>query len=99
MRRVFALGFVYFLYCACSAPASVTAEPAAAPSPSPNPAPSALAEGSEAGPAPAGSASASPPKKAPDVVKTPPEAAKPKVANQSSADVDDSACPEGMQLV
>jgi len=100
MRRAFALGFVYFLYCACSAPASITAEPAAVPAPAvvPAPAPSALAE-AEAVPAPAGSASASPPKKAPDSAKTPPDTAKPKVANQSSADVDDSACPEGMQLV
>ncbi len=98
MRRAFALGFVYFVYVACAAAPSptapITAEP---PSSSPalvtsaaTPTPSESAEAPQ--PAPAGSASA-PPKKA----TKPPES--PHVANKSSADVDDSACPDGMQLV
>src|SRR5258706_6339431 len=108
MRRVFALGLLYFSYVACSgAAAPIAAEPAS-PSQSPSPAlpaPSAaLAERGETVATPAGSASSTPPKAVPkpvDTAKTQGEAngAAPRVANQSSADVDDSACPEGMQLV
>ena len=103
MRRAFALGLFYFVYAACAASPSVTAEPradvshadtAASSAPTPlepsvNP-PAAL---------PAGSAA---PKPAPSTqpAKTSPKAAEtPKVANKSSADQDDSACPAGMQLV
>ena len=98
MRRVLALGFIYFMYVACSASSPpIAAEPAAPPAPSASPSP-ALSASASAAPtedesAPAGSASTAPPKTPPK----PPEAAK--VANKSSADVDDSACPEGMQLV
>ena len=102
MRRVLALGFAYFMYVACSASSPpIAAEPAAPPSPNPAipSASSAPAEGGENASAPAGSSSAAPVKAAPKS----PEAAKPakpgNVANKSSPDVEDSACPEGMQLV
>ena len=97
MRRAFALGFVYFLYVACAASPSITAEPqppvpvSASASPAP-PAPIASAPREVVSARPAGSASA-----APKGTAKPPEA--PKTANKSSADQDDSACPEGMQLV
>jgi formylglycine-generating enzyme len=89
MRRVFALTFVFFVYAACAgsqpAPeALATAEPPAPPV-APTSAPSASSIPS-AEPAPTEEVAA-PPKK------------QTKVANQSSADVDDSACPAGMQLV
>jgi hypothetical protein len=99
MRRVFALGFVYCAYVACAGAqaqpeALATAEP-------PAPLPSASAAGSPPSTAdaePAGSTSAPPPVGAPpktgDKASTPP-----KVANKSSADLDDSACLDGMQLV
>jgi len=97
MRRAFALGFAYFAYVACAASPSINAEP-----PSPNPAPSAATAA-----APAPSALPSPPEQAapagvpsaqsPKGATKPPEA--PRVANKSSADVDDSACPDGMQLI
>jgi formylglycine-generating enzyme len=93
MRRVFALGFVYFMYVACAASPSITAEP---PSPSPSPSPSsspAIVAPAASDVTAAGSASAQPSK----ATAKPPEAAK--VANKSSADRDDSACPEGMQLI
>jgi formylglycine-generating enzyme len=100
MRRAFSLGFVYFAYVACAASPSISAEPSspdpvpdatpvvasAAPSPSPPPTP--VDEATPAG-APSAPSAKGPPK--------PPETAR--VANKSSADVDDSACPDGMQLV
>ncbi|MDF3065532.1 MAG: Branched-chain acyl-CoA dehydrogenase [Polyangiaceae bacterium] len=91
MRRAFALGVVYFTYVACAgSQSSISAEPAPAPAAiaSAPSAPSATA--SE--PPPAGSASAAP------TAKKSSESPK-KVANQSSADADDSACPDGMQLI
>jgi sulfatase modifying factor 1 len=98
MRRAIALGFVYFTYVACAAtPAPTAAGTIAAEPASPSPAPAtSMAPSSEsvqaATPEPAGSTSAAPAKAA-----KPPEA--PHVANKSSVDVDDSACPDGMQLV
>ncbi len=103
MRRAFAFGFVYFVYVACAAapaPAGNGAIAAEPPSPSPSVAPLASVAvpppsqgGEDPIPAgPAGSASAAPAKAA-----KPPQA--PHVANKSSGDVDDSACPDGMQLV
>jgi formylglycine-generating enzyme len=98
MRRAFALGFLYFAYVACaSSPAPITAEPIpATPAPAPSAIP-ALPEAVEEA-LPAGSSSAAPsakktataPKKAADV---------PQPSHQTSANGDDSACPEGMQLV
>jgi sulfatase modifying factor 1 len=91
MRRVFALGFVYFAYVACAGSQTqtepvVVAEP---PAPPPTSAPSAA----ETVPAGAPSSSAAPAKG-----KLPTPDAKP-VTKQSSTDLDDSACPAGMQLV
>jgi hypothetical protein len=95
MRRLFALGFVYFTYVACAgSPAPISAEPS--PSPAPPPAPSTAQEA--AGP----KASAAPkpaPAPAPQATEAPKASEPAKVANKSSADVDDSACPEGMQLI
>lgn len=84
MRRVLALVLSYFAYVACAGGQA-------------RPEPQAVAElprdasggGSEAEPQATPSASA-----APDA-----SAAAPQVANQSPADLDDSACPAGMQLV
>jgi formylglycine-generating enzyme len=97
MRRVFALGFVYCSYVACAGAraepeALATAEPPPA-APSSVAAPSAPASEAEPAAAPS-SLPAAPPSKTSDKVSAPP-----KVANKSSADVDDSACPDGMQLV
>lgn len=103
MRRAFALGLFYFVYAACAGSPSVTAEPrsatppgvsqadtAAPSSPTPVEPPAAL---------PAGSASPKPAKSAEPVKASPKPAEATKVANKSSADQDDSACPAGMQLV
>lgn len=92
MRRAFALGFVYFAYVACAASPSITPEPPSASPPPPTATATASPTAEASPPPPAGSASAAPTKP-----KASPEA-KP-VANKSSADQDDSACPEGMQLV
>jgi hypothetical protein len=96
MRRVFALGFVYCAYVACAGAqaqpeALATAEPPAPVTPAPAPPPS--ASDAEPAGAPSSLPVAAPPKTG-DKASTPP-----KVANKSSADLDDSACPDGMQLV
>ena len=91
MRRVLALGFVYFAYVACAG-SQTQAEPVAVaepPAPPPAPAPSMF----EPAPAGAPSSSAGPPRAKPQAPDAKP------VAKQSSADLDDSACPAGMQLV
>ncbi|HKY35474.1 MAG TPA: SUMF1/EgtB/PvdO family nonheme iron enzyme [Polyangiaceae bacterium] len=91
MRRVLALGFVYFAYVACAG-SQTQAEPVAVaepPAPPPAPAPSTF----EPAPAGAPSSSAGPPRAKPQAPDAKP------VAKQSSADLDDSACPAGMQLV
>ncbi len=98
MRRAFTLCFVYFAYAACASSQSQS-EPLVAPEPAPATsvtsvasAASASPSASEPIPAAAPSASAGAPPKAAD---------KPRVANKSSAGADeqDSACPDGMQLV
>ena len=98
MRRAFALGFVYFAYVACAASPSITAEPPSSGStpPTASAAPLSSAVPVEAEAVPAGAPSAQPAKPS----AKPPEASA-KVANKSSgsADVDDSACPAGMQMV
>jgi sulfatase modifying factor 1 len=99
MRRVFALGFVYCTYVACAG-TQATPEPLVAAEP-----PSAV-------PAKPTSAEPAPPSSDAEPASVPsaqPVAAAPKagekgttpskVANKSSVDVDDSACPQGMQLV
>jgi hypothetical protein len=100
MRRLFALGFVYFTYVACaSSQAPISAEPTPAPSTAPTPPPQTLSDaaGPKASAAPKSSAA---PKAAETPKATEPKASEtPKVANKSSADVDDSACPDGMQMV
>src|SRR5215204_276859 len=89
MRRVFALGFIYLAYVACAG-SQTQAEPVAVaeppPAPTPAPMPSSAPE-----PAPAGAPSSS---SAPPQVKAPQAAAK-----KSATDLDDSACPAGMQLI
>jgi sulfatase modifying factor 1 len=95
MRRVFALGFVYFAYVACAAapaqPESIAAEPLAPPSP---PAPP---------PAPSTTPSALPVEAQPDDMGREEPGGKPqssqKAANKSPADDGDNACPDGMQLI
>ena len=90
MRRVFALGFVYFAYAACAtsqAPGSAFAKPApSAAKPLPKPAaPSA---------SPSAARSAAP---APERAPKPEAASAPRAT--SSASNDPTACPEGMQLI
>jgi len=99
MRRVFALGFVYCTYVACAG-TQATPEPLVAAEP-PSAVPASPAVSAEAPPP-----SDAEPSKVPSAqpVAAPPKsgekgATPPKVANKSSVDVDDSACPEGMQLV
>src|SRR5262245_35686588 len=88
MRRVFALGFLYFAYAACAAshaPAASAAEPSARPNVG---APPKKAPGA---PASASAAPAAAPR---------PRAEKPSETRApGNTDVDDAACPDGMQLV
>lgn len=88
MRRVIALGFLHLGYVACAA----------------SPAPSAAPIAAETPRRVSVSPSASPPDPAPaEIALSPSTGSKsvqaPEVANQSSADSDARACPEGMQLV
>ena len=92
MRRVFALGFVYFAYVACAgSPAQPETVLVAEPRPSPGPQPSASSSATPDSPAPADDADAAAGKSKP--------AEAGKAAAKNKSDLDDSACPDGMQLV
>ncbi len=101
MRRAIALGFVYFTYVACAAtpapPGSIAAEPVSPPSsaqavpPTPSPSTNASAELAPAEVADGVDAAGKPLSK--------PSPGREKTVNRSPADADDSACPEGMQLI
>jgi len=104
MRRVVALCFVYCSHVACAGaraqpePLATAEPPAPAPAPAASDMPAPSASGSVSA-EPAGAPSSLPVTTTPAPAKSAEKPAPPKVANKSSADVDDSACPEGMQLV
>jgi hypothetical protein len=90
MRRVVALGFLYFAYVACAG-SQRQSEPVAVAEPLPEPAPAPTpANVSPPEPAGAPSSSAAPPQ---------PQTKAPGAPKKGSSDLDDSACPDGMQLV
>lgn len=95
MRRVVALGFVYFTYVACAAapaqPESIAPEPLSPSTPTPAPVPT---PGPSVAPSPVTVQTEESPDDAAGKRKAS-EATAEKV-NKSSADVDDSACPAGM---
>jgi hypothetical protein len=91
MRRVFALGFLYFSYAACAG-SPAQPETVAMPEPPPSPAPPPSASNAPEAPA-------EPEPSADDAAGKGKTDAATKSTSKNKHDLDDSACPAGMQLV